>query len=90
MAFDNPQALASHQDKFCIHSKYADLDSLTQQYDQIKGNPKVKQSYFRPPSNHLELKASQQYLSCYSDHTLPTAMTGSIVSCSGRSGIVRT
>lgn len=81
MSFDNPQALNSHKEKFCIHSKYADLDSLTKQYDQIKGNQNIKKSYFRPPSEHLSLKSSQQYIRDHLDPMFRMTMIRNIVSC---------
>lgn len=47
MFFDNSQALTTHQAKFCIHSEYANLDSLTKEYDQLQANSN-KQSLPQP------------------------------------------
>jgi hypothetical protein len=41
MFFDSPQALASHQQKFCLNSKYGRLDTLTHEYTQLQ----VKQGH---------------------------------------------
>lgn len=42
MAFDAPAALNSHQLKFCLNSKYADLDSLDQQYATLQPHQSPK------------------------------------------------
>lgn len=49
MIFDSPQALSTHQLKFCISSNYADLDSLARQHDTLQPNASpLKQTQKRP------------------------------------------
>ena len=35
MGFNSREALQNHQNKFCINSKYANLDSLTNHFEEL-------------------------------------------------------